>query len=358
MRKLAIILIYLAIPIAMAIASYFAADRYYFSPLDPTNTTASIFEVIPNKSFRDVATDLEVKNFVRSRLAIRLLAKYQKKDKLVMAGEYEFSPAMSPQEILDSMVEGKMVLRSITIKEGATIKEIGPLLEDAGVTTRELFYAALNDPNLRESLKVPADSFEGYLFPETYRIQRNTPPDKIIRTLKTQLEDRWFDMWDIRLVQLQMTRHQVLTLASIIEKESGNADEQPTISSVFHNRLKTGMRLQSDPTVIYGIPDFNGNITKADLQRPTPYNTYVISGLPPGPIANPGITAIKAALFPAETEYLFFVGNGKGRHIFSKTLEQHNQAVNVFQRGIGALEPPTTEAEPQPVDTPSTEPAT
>ena len=127
---------------------------------------------------------------------------------------------------------------------------------------------------------------------------------------------------------------------------------------MFHNRLKTGMRLQSDPTVIYGIPDFNGNITKADLQRPTPYNTYVISGLPPGPIANPGMTAIKAALFPAETEYLFFVGNGKGRHIFSKTLEQHNQAVNVFQRGIGAFEPPTTDAEPPPVDTPSTEPAT
>ena len=359
MRKPLIISIYLVIPVVAAIASYFVADHYFFDPLDPTNQTSSIFEVAPEKTFREVAADLEVSNFIRSRLAIRLLAKYQKKDKLVMAGEYEFSPSMSPQEILDAMVEGKMILRSITIKEGSTLKEIGPLLEDAGVTTRALFDAALNDPKLRESLKVPADSFEGYLFPETYRIQRNTPPEKIIRTLRNQLEDRWFDMWDIRLVQLQLTKHQVLTLASIIEKESGNADEQPIVSSVFHNRLRKGMRLQSDPTVIYGIANFNGNLTKADLQTPTPYNTYVISGLPPGPIANPGVAAIKAALFPAETEYLFFVGNGKGQHIFSETLEQHNQAVNVFQRGIGSYEPPaeTPPAEPPQADAAQTQPA-
>jgi UPF0755 protein len=169
----------------------------------------------------------------------------------------------------------------------------------------------------------------------------------VIQTLRNQLDTVWSDDWNLRLIELQMTKHQVLTLASIIEKESGNSEEQPLVSSVFHNRLARGMRLQSDPTVIYGITNFNGNITKADLQTLTPYNTYMISGLPPGPIANPGMTAIRAALYPAETSYLFFVGNGKGKHIFSETLEQHNQAVNLYQRGIRAAEngSPTIEIE-------------
>jgi UPF0755 protein len=147
-----------------------------------------------------------------------------------------------------------------------------------------------------------------------------------------QLKKRWLSEWDSRVVELGMSQHSILTLASIIEKESGNFDEQPIVSSVFHNRLKINMRLQADPTVIYGIKDFNGNITKKDLQTETPYNTYVISGLPPGPIANPGITAIKAALYPAETKYFYFVGNGDGRHVFSETLDRHVEAVNMFQR--------------------------
>lgn len=356
MRKPAIISIYIILPMVAAIISFKVAEHFFFAPLDQTNPTTSIFTVVPSKPFRDVASDLEINNFIRSRLAIRLLAKYQKKDTLVMAGEYEFSPAMSPQEILDAMVEGKMILRTVTIKEGATLKDIGKALEDAGVTTRPLFEAALNNAPLRESLKIPASSFEGYLFPETYRIQRDTPPEKIIKTLKEQLDSRWPDSWNLRLVQLEMTKHQILTLASIIEKESGNAEEQPIVSSVFHNRLKKGMKLQSDPTVIYGIPNFNGNITRSDLTTPTEYNTYVIRGLPPGPIASPGVSAIKAALFPAETNYFYFVGNGKGEHIFSVTLDQHNQAVNIFQRGIGSQESPAPE--PIPSDTPAGQPET
>jgi UPF0755 protein len=358
MRKIAVVSIYIALPILAALASYKGAEHYFFAPLDQANRTTSIFEVAPNETFRDVAADLESKNFIRNRMAIRLLAKYQKKDTLVMAGEYEFSPSMTPQEILDAMVEGKMILRTITIKEGATIKEIAPILEAAEVTTAAAFLSALNDPQLREELKVPTESFEGYLFPETYRIQRNTPPNKVIRTLKNQLDSKWPDQWNTRLIEMQMTKHQILTLASIIEKESGNAEEQPVVSSVFHNRLKRGMKLQSDPTVIYGIPHFNGNITKLDLQTPTAYNTYVINGLPPGPIANPGFTAIKSALYPAETSYLFFVGNGKGKHIFSETLEQHNQAVNVFQRGIGTYETPQQASDSQGATNAAPAPAT
>jgi UPF0755 protein len=169
--------------------------------------------------------------------------------------------------------------------------------------------------------------------------------------MHAQLEKQWQPEWTQRVQIIEMTKHDILTLASIIEKESGNFDEQPVISSVFHNRLKKGMRLQADPTVIYGIKDFNGNITKKDLMTLTPYNTYMVEGLPPGPIANPGLSAIKAALYPTDTNFLYFVGNGEGKHIFSESLEKHNEAVNRYQRGRGASEEDvTSEAEASPTD--------
>jgi UPF0755 protein len=148
-----------------------------------------------------------------------------------------------------------------------------------------------------------------------------------------QAEDKWLPEYSQRADEQQRTRHEILTLASIIEKESGNFEEQPIISSVFYNRLKEGMRLQSDPTVIYGIANFDGNLTRAHLETPGPYNTYMNFGFPPGPICNPGATAIHAALYPQETEYLYFVGDGQGHHIFSTNLKDHNDAVNKYQRG-------------------------
>jgi UPF0755 protein len=157
--------------------------------------------------------------------------------------------------------------------------------------------------------------------------------------MKGQFDAKWRPEWDERVQLFGRSKHEIVTLASIVEKESGNVDEQPKIASVFHNRLRIGMRLQADPTVIYGIQNFNGNITKEDLQMPTPYNTYVIPGLPPGPIANPGLSALTATLFPEQTNYLYFVGNGKGRHIFSENLYDHNNAVNEFQRGGAPSEP-------------------
>lgn len=343
-RKLLLLTIYIALPVTVVAATYSGLKHYFLDPLDPLDTTAVVFEVSPQKTFRDISADLELKHFVRNKIVIRTLAKLQGKDTKVMAGEYELSPSMSPQQILDAMVDGRMILRQVTIREGLTLKDIGPLLEEAGIVSKAQFETALRDPALREELAVPADSFEGYLYPETYRIQRNTSARAVLQIFRSQLNKIWNEEWSARLPELEMTKHQVLTLASIIEKESGNMEEQPIVSSVFHNRLRRGMRLQSDPTVIYGIPNFNGNITKDDLLAKTPYNTYVIPGLPPGPIANPGYSAIKAALYPATTKYLYFVGNGQGKHIFSETLEQHNDAVNTFQRGIpSAVSAPSSE---------------
>jgi UPF0755 protein len=337
-RKTILRALYISVPLASALITYIGLQRFFSLPLDPSATTTTLFEVRPEENLRQIARNLEEASLLRSHFTITTLAKLQKKDTLVMAGEYELSPSMSPQQILDSMVEGRMILRKVTIKEGSTIREIGPILEQAGIATTSDFNAALQDTTILETLKVPASSFEGYLFPETYRFQKNTPPRKVLEKMKSQFDKNWLPLWDSRLIELEMTKHQVLTLASIIEKESGNVEEQPLVSSVFHNRLEKGMRLQADPTVIYGIPNFDGNITKEHLTTATPYNTYVIQGLPPGPISNPGTSAIKAALFPRSSAFLFFVGNGKGKHIFSETLEQHNEAVNTFQRGIGVQE--------------------
>lgn len=351
-RKLLLRVLYVTVPLVAALATYATLRAFFIEPLNPSETATSIFEVRPDENLKAIARKLEESNLIRSHLTVTTLAKLQGKDTLVMAGEYELSPSMSPQQILDSMVEGRMILRKVTIKEGASMKEIGPLLEQAGIATAQEFNAALVDPILLEQIRVPATSAEGYLFPETYRFQKSTPPRKILEKMRKEFDRNWAPTWDARLIELEMTKHQALTLASIIEKESGNVDEQPLISSVFHNRLAKGMRLQADPTVIYGIPNFDGNITKEHLTTPSPYNTYVIQGLPPGPIANPGSSAIKAALYPQESKFLFFVGNGRGKHIFSETLDQHNDAVNVFQRGIGVQPPeeptPTAESSPPP----------
>jgi UPF0755 protein len=331
-RKLLLTILYITTPIVVGLGVYQALESFFFSALSPADTSAKIFEVAPQSTFKGIAKELERQGFIRSHWSIVAFAKIRGQDTSIKAGEYELSPSMMPSDILEKMASGKMFLRKITLKEGESMWEIGPDLEQQNILPRIEFEKLLSDPSLVHELGIEGPSLEGYLFPETYQFPRNTPAKKIVAAMYEQLQKRWLPEWDERLKELSMTKHQVLTLASIVEKESGSADEQPIISSVFYNRLKKGMKLQADPTVIYGIQNFNGNITKEDLQTPTPYNTYVITGLPPGPIANPGLSAIKATLYPATTDYLYFVANGQGGHIFSETLDAHNDSVNTYQR--------------------------
>lgn len=317
-------------------AAYSACTYYLLTPRDPANTSTVVFDTETVRGFKQIAQKLQDQGLIRSGFGFRMLARFERKDTQIKAGEYALTPALTPQQILDMMVRGDTIPRRATIREGMTISEIVATFEQAGIVDRISFEQALGDVALRQELGIAASSFEGYLFPETYNFRRNTPAHYVIRAMYDQLHKRWTPEWDNQAALLGMSTHQILTLASIVEKESGNFDEQPIIASVFHNRLKRNMRLQADPTVIYGIRDFNGNITKRDLQTETPYNTYVIPGLPPGPISNPGSSAIKATLFPADTQYLYFVGNGAGRHVFSENLDQHNDAVNRYQRGLAA----------------------
>jgi UPF0755 protein len=173
---------------------------------------------------------------------------------------------------------------------------------------------------------------EGYLFPETYYFARATKPKDVIRTMVDGVKQLWTPELEAQAKRLHLTLHEVLTLASVVEKETGIREERELIAAVFHNRLRRRIPLQSDPTVIYGLTAFDGNLRKRDLLDPSPYNTYRIQGLPPGPIASPGADSIKAALFPSASPYLYFVSRNDGTHYFSASLEEHNRAVEKFQK--------------------------
>jgi len=324
----------LIIPVLVAYGSYALLSRTFFSPVDTANNEVVLFQIAAGSNFKLICKDLETQGLVKHAWSLDIISRLRRVDKQIHAGEYALTKAMSPTDILKVLVSGKVFERRVTVKEGASVWDIGKLVEDAGLVSRAEFNAALVDGDLLRQCGVPEESrsFEGYLFPETYAFSRPIDARRIILTMMKQGLDNWREDFTQRADQLKMTRHEILTLASIIEKESGqNLNEQPFISAVFHNRLRQGIKLQADPTVIYGIPNFDGNLTKAHLETPTPYNTYTNFGLPPGPISNPGLSAIKAALFPADSLALYFVGNGQGSHIFSESLDEHNQAVRQFQ---------------------------
>jgi UPF0755 protein len=222
-------------------------------------------------------------------------------------------------------------LYKVTVPEGSTLKQIAAIVESAGLATRAEFLSVAADADFVREKGIDAGTFEGYLFPETYFFPKNTAAREVITAMVDRFRSVFTEAWKKRAADIGLSVHQVLTLASIIEKETGAPSERPIISSVFHNRLRRGMRLETDPTVIYGIDDFDGNLTRKHLATPTPYNTYLISGLPPGPIASPGRAAIEAALYPADTAYLYFVSKKDGTHQFSKTFADHNRAILTYQ---------------------------
>lgn len=339
-RKIIITLLYVIPVIVCAYGTTRFLNYTFLSALNPSDSTVRLFEVAHGSSGKEIAKQLEKQGFIRHRWAVSYLSALKGSDRAIQAGEYELKPSMTPAEILQKLASGEMFVRRFTLKEGASMWEIGSLLQQAGIMKDKLtFEKFLTDQSLLHELQLNDHSLEGYLFPDTYSFSRGTSPKVIISKMYENFNKKWDPSWDQRLKELNMSKHDIVTLASIIEKESGNSEEQPLISSVFHNRLQRRMRLQSDPTVIAGIPHFNGNLTKEDLMTPTPYNTYVIDGLPVGPIGNPGTTSLEAAINPAKTDYLFFVANGQGSHVFSATLDEHNKAVNLYQRGLASTQP-------------------
>lgn len=289
--------------------------------------------VIPDgATFQQAATLLEGEQLIRSRSAFLLLGKSQEADRRIHPGEYELNAAMAPAEILAKLLAGRVVLHAVTIPEGYTINQIADVLDEHRITNRAEFLRLTSDKSFISTLGISVGTAEGYLYPDTYRFARPTAAKDVIKTMVEQLGHVMTPEWKARANDIHLTVHEVLTLASVIEKETGAGEERPHISSVFHNRLRRKIPLQSDPTVIYGLPSFDGNLHKKDLSHPSPYNTYRWAGLPPGPIANPGAQSIRAALYPAPSAYLYFVSKNDGTHQFSATLVEHNRAVEKYQK--------------------------
>lgn len=317
---------------ALAAAGWFA--HYVFTP-GPGGGEV-IIAIPKGAGSRQIKTLLGekglIKDDIRFLALLRLLREIEKKDPpKLRAGEFSLPFGLTPLELIRVLNKAKPVAHRITVPEGLTMAQIAEIFAKGGWADVAVFLRLCQDRDFIRSLGVEANSLEGYLFPETYSLVRGEIDERGIISAMTR---RFLEVWEELDVTEQqgMSRHQLVTLASIVEKETGSAGERDLIAGVFHNRLRTGMRLQSDPTTIYGIKDFNGNLTKADLRAATPYNTYVISGLPAGPICNPGKAALEAALRPATTPYFYFVSRNDGSHQFSRTLEEHNRAVREYQK--------------------------
>lgn len=306
------------------------AVAFFSTPYHGITATAEI-RIEQGEAFSSVARKLENAGVITQGELFSLWARIRNLDKQIHWGLYRFDRPVSPQDVLSGMVRGRTVFHKVTIPEGYTSDEIADLLVDKGLVRRERFAAELSNAELLARYGLEGKGLEGYLYPSTYYFRALSTEKEILTTLLDQFGAVFTaDMME-QAERMDMTVHEVVTLASIIEKETGRAEERAVISGVFHNRLKRGMPLQSDPTVIYGLEDFNGNLTRAHLSTPTPYNTYTIAGLPPGPIANPGLGSMLAALYPAKVPYLYFVSKNDGSHFFSKTIREHNRAVRKYQ---------------------------
>jgi len=301
----------------------------------PPSNGEELIEVItikPGASVTRLSIVLKEKKIIRSRHFFYFLARLRGVDTSIKFGEYQLSNRMSSNEVLNKIIRGEQIKYSITIPEGLTLVQIAKLYYKKGLAEKDEFIQLATDSEFAASLDINEGTLEVYLFPDTYKFIRDIGARNIICCMVQRFKEVYDEKIRARAKAIHFSQRKVLTLASMIEKETANAEEKNLISAVFHNRLKKNMRLQCDPTVIYGLDAFNGKLTKKDLNIYTPYNTYLIDGLPPTPICNPGMGSIRAALYPAAVGYLYFVSRNDGTHYFSTTLSEHNHAVNKYQR--------------------------
>ena len=319
----------------MGIAAVFLWSEYKLALTTPVVIgQAQLVEIEKGDSFRKITKKLLKQNIAIKPKWFKLIAYRDKVSHKLKAGEYELKPGLTMPEILAIFVAGKSRQYSITFPEGWSFKQLLQEIQDNPYLEKTL--GAMDFQSIMAKLDSSYKHPEGLFFPDTYFFEKNTTDFSILKTAHDKMQLILEEEWKNKEKDLPLENaYQALILASIIEKETGAAVERPQISGVFTRRLRKGMLLQTDPTVIYGMGEsYKGNIRYKDLRRPTAYNTYVIKGLPPTPIAMPGRAAINAAVHPAKGKSLYFVakGNGVGTHVFSATLREHNNAVNKYQR--------------------------
>lgn len=330
MRRLLYVLLVLVGIGAAAAGGAWYTWRVLNTPVRPPGEGV-VVSIPRGAPFRSVTQQLHRAGILRYPNLLAAWARVAGADRRVRSGEYRVTEAISPVQLLELLQSPSRTLRWVTIPEGLTAGQIADLLEEKQFGGRDVFVAAMRDPALLTELALPASGVEGYLFPDTYAWEWAMEPHEIVRAMLSRFQEESADLREQRIAA-GLTEHEMVTLASVIERETGKDEERPLISGVFHNRLRLGMPLQSDPTVLYSLGRTGGRLRRADLENPSPYNTYVRRGLPPGPIANPGSAALRAAIAPQETGALYFVSRNDGSHQFSDSLAEHNRAVNRYQR--------------------------
>jgi UPF0755 protein len=332
MRRIILVLVAVAALTAAVAGFYYARidERYQgFSGAE------QFVEISPGSSSRGIGRALAQAGVVRDEWTFRMAVYLTGTARELKAGEYRFAGPASPKEVARKLARGAIYLRPVTFPEGMTVKEMARVVESRGLGAAQTFVQAAADPAPIRALDPAARDLEGYLFPETYNLARRAGA----RTLVGLMAARFLDVFDDELRREAQSQgrsvREVVTLASLVEKETALAAERPIVAAVYVNRLRIGMGLQCDPSVIYALEragKYTGNLTRQDLRFDSPYNTYRYAGLPPGPIAAPGKASLEAALRPARVDYLYFVSRNDGSHVFATTLAEHNRNVKEWQK--------------------------
>ena len=325
-----IALIFTAIICVLMIAIVLGFGMFFTRPAQKDGID-QVITIREGMSLKEVAGTLDSKGIITNKYLFMLWTRLLGNSRKIKAGEYLLNSGMTPARIIEILTRGIIITYTVTVPEGFSIEQIGDILAANGLADKNSFISLAHEPGVIQKYGISGPSLEGFLYPDTYQFGKGLPPSLIIDVMVKRFREI-IGPYMKQIEELGMTVEEVITLASIVEKEAGNTEEMPLIASVFLNRLKKGMRMESDPTVIYGMNHFTGNLTRKDLLESTPYNTYVIRGLPPGPISNPGLASIKAVLYPAETDYLYFVSKNDRTHYFSVSIEEHNRAVWTYQK--------------------------
>ncbi len=296
---------------------------------------AEVFVAIDSgDTTRTISRRLANAGVVRDEVTFRAAAWWDGRGRTLQAGEYRFDRALSAMDVVDIIATGRVHLRPITFPEGLIIGEMADIFESAGFGPRHAFATAAREVALIADLDGEATDLEGYLFPDTYSLPRDATAEDLVRAMVAQFRQAFDTSIRAGTARRGLSVREAVTLASLVEKETGSTDEHALVSAVFANRLRIGMPLQCDPTVINALRRdglYDGNLTRANLRHDSPYNTYVHGGLPPGPIAAPGRAALAAVAAPADVSYLYFVSRNDGTHVFADTLREHNRNVREFQ---------------------------
>ena len=332
MRKLLLALVLLVV-IAAGAAAALMYTRVHALYLGYSGVEQFV-DIPQGAGSRSIGERLIAGGVIRDVLTYRAALWISGKGRQLKAGEYRFDHAMTPLEVIDKLARGDVYVVNVTFPEGLTIAEMAKIFESHGLGPASAFVQAAGNAELVRALDPAARDLEGYLFPETYALPRKSDAAKLVRLMVSRFEH----MFTPELRQGAEARHltvrQVMTLASIVEKETARAEERPLVAAVYENRVRIGMPLQCDPTVIYALQRagrYTGNLRREDLQFDSPYNTYRYPGLPPGPIASPGRASIEAAVHPADADFLYFVSRNDGSHVFARTLDEHNRNVQKYQ---------------------------